>query len=96
VTTEALLRDSSSRERLLDAVLLLVVRTNKEIVLPSLDLSLERGDQLLFAGTNESRELQRAALVNSNVLDYVTLGRDIPGGWLWEQFARRQAQRNPA
>jgi Trk K+ transport system NAD-binding subunit len=95
VTTEALLRDSSSRERLLDAVLLLVVRTSKEIVLPSLDLALERGDQLLFAGTNESRELQRAVLVNSNVLDYITHGRDIPGGWLWEQFARRQAQRNP-
>jgi Trk K+ transport system NAD-binding subunit len=95
VAAEALLRDSSSRERLLDAVLLLVVRTSKEIVLPPLDLTLERGDQLLFAGTNESRELQRAALINSNVLDYVTLGCDIPGGWLWEQFARRQAERNP-
>jgi voltage-gated potassium channel len=92
--TEALLRDSSSRERLLDAVLLLVVRTSKEIVLPPLDLTLESGDQLLFAGTDESRRLQRTVLINSNVLDYVSLGRDIPGGWLWEHFARRQVERN--
>jgi Trk K+ transport system NAD-binding subunit len=88
VAVEALLRDSSSRERLLEAVLLLVIRNSEEVVLPPADFALQRGDRLLFAGTNESRELQRASLVNSNVLDYVTLGRDIPGGWVWEHFAR--------
>lgn len=92
VATGALLRDSSSRERLLEAVLLLVVRDGEEIMLPPADLALEQGDKLLFAGTNESRELQHASLVNSNVFDYLTLGRDIPGGWVWEHFARRVPQ----
>ncbi|OGA32921.1 MAG: hypothetical protein A3G80_15805 [Betaproteobacteria bacterium RIFCSPLOWO2_12_FULL_62_13b] len=89
VAVDALLRDSTRCERLLDAVPLLLVREGKEMLLPQGDFPLQRGDQLLFAGTNESRELQLATLVNSNVLDYVMRGRDIPGGWVWERLARR-------
>jgi hypothetical protein len=27
--------------------------------------------------------------VNTNVLDYVRTGRDVPGGWIWQKLTRR-------
>jgi Trk K+ transport system NAD-binding subunit len=93
VVLEVLLRDPTRRDAPLAAVPLLLVRVGEEMLLPPDGLPLQRGDQLLFAGTNESRELQLSTLVNSNVLDYVMLGCDIPGGWVWEHLARRLTTR---
>ncbi len=88
ITLDALLRDARNRERPLEAVPLLLVRGNDEIFLPAADTRLQRGDQLLFAGTNEARESQLLALTDRNVLEYLVLGTDNRSGWLWQQLAR--------
>jgi hypothetical protein len=41
------------------------------------------GDEVLFAGTREARQLQALALANVNVMDYVTTGKEAAGGLLW-------------
>jgi Trk K+ transport system NAD-binding subunit len=84
----ALLRDPGQRERLLHAVPLMLVREGREQLLPAADTSLEKRDQVLFAGTESARSLQKLTLRNANVLDYVQTGRDAPSGWIWQKLSR--------
>ncbi len=49
---------------------------------------LQADDAVLFAGTNAARERLRQTLENENVCDYVLLGRNIPGGTIWQHFTR--------
>lgn len=88
VTFEALLRHPSARQERLPALPLLLLRNGSETMLPAETTELRAGDEILFAGTNEARELLALTLVNANVRDYVLLGRDMPGGWIWERLTR--------
>jgi voltage-gated potassium channel Kch len=82
------LRDPSNREQRLPCLALMVARRGDEHLLPEAGFLLERGDQLLFAGTPGARDRQSLLLTNVNVRDYVLTGREVPGGWVWERLAR--------
>jgi Trk K+ transport system NAD-binding subunit len=88
VTLDDLLRDPRDRGRVLHAVPLLVARGDAHTLAPPGTMRLEAGDAVLFAGTNSARERLRQTLENENVRDYVLLGRDIPGGTIWQRFTR--------
>ncbi len=93
LTLDCLLRSSGNRNDYLPCVPLLLVRQERELILPQLDTPLLRQDRILFAGTPDARARQDLTLQNVNVSDYVRFGKDIPGGWVWQWLNRRSAAR---
>ena len=86
IAVEHLLREPGDRTTSLHAIALMLFRGEEEILLPPPGMPLAAGDHVLFAGTAGARERQRMILADDNVRDYVVLGRDIPGGWVWQWF----------
>jgi hypothetical protein len=84
-----LLRDPAAREQPLCTLALLLARGDATTLLPPDDTELRAGDELLLAGSNAARERLQQTLQNENVRDYVLLGRDIPGGLVWQRFGKR-------
>jgi voltage-gated potassium channel Kch len=87
-----LCRDPGARGRRLECLPLLLLRGAEKRALPDDGMRLLIGDELLFAGRPAARHAQRALLVNLNVLDYVALGIDVPGGWVWQRLTRRRGR----
>ncbi len=85
----ALLRSPTDRTQLLRAVPLLLLRGSQNHLLPSDDLDLCPGDNILFASTRSSRALLQGSMANVNDLGYVLHARQPDIGWLWRKFARR-------
>jgi Trk K+ transport system NAD-binding subunit len=88
IALETLLRDPGNRDEQLRAIALMLFRGDEEIALPDTGMPLRPGDEILFAGTAGSRLRQARTLADDNVRDYVALGRDIPGGWIWQWLTR--------
>ena len=86
-----LLRDPRNRDERTACAALYLARGGSPIVLPPDDTALQPGDQVLFAGTRETRAAQWPLLRNINVRDYVLTGVDSSGGWLWSKLARKNA-----
>jgi len=86
---DCLLRNSSNRDEWLPCVPLLLVRKDRDLLLPQADAPLLHQDQILFAGTPEAHARQNLTLQNVNISDYVRFGKDIPGGWVWQWLRRR-------
>ena len=91
-----LLRSPSDRSEQLACLPLLLRRDGHDHPLPTENMPLARGDEILFAGRLRARRSQQLALANVNALDYVRTGRDLPGGWIWQQLTRRNGQTGPA
>jgi voltage-gated potassium channel Kch len=91
-----LLRSSSDRSEQLPCLPLLLRRDGRDHSLPTEDMPLARGDEILFAGRLRARRSQQLTLANVNALDYVRTGRDLPGGWIWQKLTRRNGQFGPA
>jgi hypothetical protein len=82
-----LLRDPADRERDLDVLALLWLRSGRPTLLPGGDQALHEGDRLLFAGRSLGRRRMEITLQNVNVLEYVLTGESHGGGWLWQQLS---------
>ncbi len=85
-----LLRDPAAREATLPCLPLYLLRGQEAYVLPEAVTKLEPGDQVLCAGHPAARRDQMLALRNINLRDYVVSGKVVPGGWIWDWFARRK------
>jgi Trk K+ transport system NAD-binding subunit len=99
ITIEHLLREPGDRRTPLHAVALMLFRGDEEMLLPAPSLPLVAGDEILFAGTAGAHDRQGLILADDNVRDYVVLGRDIPGGWVWQWFGAKSLplpERRPA
>jgi Trk K+ transport system NAD-binding subunit len=90
LTLDVLLRDPADRNARLDCLALLLERDGGERLMPEAASLLRTGDRILFAGRARARRAQAATLQNVNVLDYVHVGREVPGGWVWERLIRRR------
>jgi Trk K+ transport system NAD-binding subunit len=88
VTLRHLRLHPSDRERPLDCVPLLVLRSGEPIVLPGEQFRLARLDALLFAGTAEAQRLQALIARNRRACEYVCRGIESPDGWIWRALAR--------
>lgn len=90
-----LLRDSADRETVLPAIVLMVERKGKAILLPDDDFLLQTGDAILLAGQHSVRSILNLTLNNANALRYVVTGEDRRGGWLWQHLTSRMEGSSP-
>ncbi len=89
VRIDDLSRDSRDRDERLSCLPLLLMRKEQEAVLfPQGDVSLQPGDQLLFAGRIGAFERMKWTLQNRNALRYVQTGEEIASGYFWRKFVR--------
>jgi len=90
VTLEALLRDHGRRDQALECEVLYISRDDgSNTLLPAGNYAVRPGDELLLVGRRPARSHLALTLENPNTLDYVLTGNDAPGGWIWQQLARR-------
>jgi hypothetical protein len=90
VHLDVLLRDPANRNARLSCMSLLIASAGAHTLLPEPDTVLHAGDRLLFAGRSAARRAQTGLLQNANVFDYVHVGREVPGGVVWEWLTRRR------
>ena len=82
------LMNPTDREVPLDCEVLRLERDNDDsLLLPDCSMELMAGDEILLVGTRAARRDLNFTLSNEHVLEYVLTGRDLPGGWIWEQLA---------
>lgn len=86
ISLGALLGEGGAGEAGLAVRCLLLARGGERQLLPGLEQSLAVGDALLLSGQISARAGLRLRLLNANTLAYV-LGRERPGGWLWQRWA---------
>ncbi len=83
-----LLRNPHDRAEELECRALYLARTNDStVMLPHRHTPVQTGDQWLLVGCSAARRDLALTLSNENTLEYVLQGREIPGGWVWEQLA---------
>ncbi|HCB12061.1 MAG TPA: potassium channel protein, partial [Gammaproteobacteria bacterium] len=88
-----LLRSPHDRSQELECrVLYLTREDDATVMLPHRHTLIQAGDQLLCVGCRAARSDLELTLHNENTLEYVLRGREIPGGWVWEQLARLHAR----
>lgn len=90
VSIEDLTRDARDREERLSCLPLLLMRKDQESVLfPQDEVSLQSGDQLLFAGKIGAYERMKWTLQNRNALRYVQTGKEFASGYFWRKFVHK-------
>ena len=88
-----LLLDPHDRSRELECRVLYLARADDStVMLPHRHTPIRAGDRLLVVGHGAARSDLDLTLHNENTRDYVLSGREIPGGWIWEQLARFHAR----
>lgn len=77
----------------LRAVPLLLLRGEKEFMLPELDTELESGDRILFAGREGEESLQHRFHLDPSPLEFVRSGIEPARSWIFRTWqARRHAR----
>lgn len=89
VRLDDLLRDPLDRTRHL-ACVALVVRSGEDLsIMPSMDVSICPGDQILLVGSPAAMRLFDATLNNEYTLRYLMTGVEEPRGYLMQWMAKR-------
>ncbi len=83
-----LLCDPRERGRELHCITLMLVRDGASTLLPSPELTLERGDRLLFCGRQSAEAGMEWTLQNANALNYILTGGSRSQGWVWRFMER--------
>lgn len=81
-----LLRDPWSRERRLEAIILLVVRRNDRLLLPDNDTPIKPNDRLLICGAQSAFTRMQWSVSHRQTIVYLVSGEDEPQGWLWRKL----------
>ncbi len=94
VTVKDLLTDPREISRPLPCVALYLLHQDKqELLLPTDDIPLQIGDQLLICGHESAERHMRWTARNTHALNYICSGYDRPSGSLWRWLsARRNGQ----
>lgn len=94
ILLETLMRDPANRDRELLLVPLLLVRNQKNLLLPDQKQPLELDDRILFCGINSAKSYQQLLLINRKALGYVIDGIEIPDGLIWRWMSAQHAKTN--
>ncbi len=73
-----------------NALLLLLVRSEGVVPLPDMEVVLEPGDRLLFCGTEDAHAQMNWTLFHRNTLRFLVTGEQRPDGIVWRWLARRR------
>ncbi|HYI59714.1 MAG TPA: NAD-binding protein [Microlunatus sp.] len=84
-----LLRSPEDRDRRLEVVPLLLLRSDEAVLTPADDTVLEPDDELLFAGAGSQRRELESTLIVDATAAYVLFDRRVPASWVWRQLSRR-------
>jgi Trk K+ transport system NAD-binding subunit len=93
ILLDALLRDPRDRKRTLPVIALLLEHQDQRHILPEPTKRVRRGDQILFCGREEARNLLEHSLRDLHTLRYVATGEEVPEGWIWRWAARKRKAR---
>jgi len=83
-----LLIDPTDPPNVLRAVPLLLQRGERRDFIPELDIALQTGDRILFAGAAGVENLQRRFLLDPSPLEFVRTGIEPARSWLFRRLAR--------
>ena len=84
-----LLRSPEDRDRRLEVVPLLLLRSDEAVLTPADDTVLEADDELLFAGAGaQRRELESTMIVDATA-SYVLFDQRVPASWVWRKLSRK-------
>ena len=83
-----LLIDPTDPPNALRAVPLLLQRGERREFIPELDIALQTGDRILFAGASGVESCQRRFLLDPSPLEFVRTGIEPARSWLFRRLAR--------
>jgi len=92
-----LLQDPRQRERQLAATPLLLKRKQKLLLMPTNDIAIKSGDQILFCGTPGAQRSINWSLNDLHSLNYIMTYEDTPDAYIWRklhQFIKRKERRH--
>ncbi|MCU7930471.1 MAG: NAD-binding protein [Candidatus Thiodiazotropha sp. (ex Codakia rugifera)] len=79
-----IIRHPSRRCESLSCVPLVVLRTNRPIMLPENEIQLFNNDSILFCGTEQSEQLLASTLNNTYTLHYLLTGKEVARGFIFQ------------
>ena len=88
-----LLRSPEDRDRRLEVVPLLLLRSDEAVLTPADDTVLEPDDELLFAGAGSQRRELESTLIVDATAAYVLFDRRVPASWVWRQLPKYRRRR---
>ncbi len=92
-----LLQNPRQREKQLGATPLLLKRKQKLLLMPTDDIAIKSGDQILFCGTPGAMRSMRWSQNDLHSLNYIMTFEDIPDAFIWRkvtQFLKRNERRH--
>ena len=89
LTLGDLLRSPSNRQRMLQVVVVEMLRDGERTILPPADLELKSGDKLVLVGTRDALDDLGEAMYDDSTLQYLVTGRDVPTSLVWRLVTGR-------
>ncbi len=89
LTLGDLIRDPHNLEQTLACVPLMIERKETNLMLPGNSASVHYGDEILFCGTTQGKQMLSASLNNPYTLDYLITGEDTPRGYFFNWLAKK-------
>jgi voltage-gated potassium channel len=92
-----LLQDPRQREQQIEAIPLLLKRNQKLLLMPSDDIAIKSGDELLFCGTPSASRSMTWTLNDIHSLNYIMTYEETHDSIIWRkvtQFIKHQERRN--
>jgi Trk K+ transport system NAD-binding subunit len=90
LTLGDLITDPRDRSSKLSCIPLMLYRHNDYVLLPEMDLTLQKDDHLLFCGSVYAKNRMLWTLQNENALNYILTGESRPEGWIWRRLRKRE------
>ena len=90
ITLAALFRSPQDYDQPIAAFPLLLLRNDESITLPSDDVELQIGDEIVMIGTHDAFDEQSECLYDDSTLFYAVTGRDIPTSRAWRRLTSQR------
>lgn len=81
-----LLQNPRQREQQLKAIPLMLKRSQKLLLMPTDDIAIKGGDQLLFCGTADATRSMKWSLNDLHSLNYIMTYEDTPDSFIWRKI----------
>ncbi|MDR2895798.1 MAG: NAD-binding protein [Propionibacteriaceae bacterium] len=90
LSMSALFRSPQDWQRPLSAMPLLLARQGELSMLPSEDVELQVGDEIVMVSTGRADLEQTECLIDDSTLYYTATGKDIPTSGLWRRLTQQR------